>query len=143
MKIATCDSRNYVQYESAFCRMTYTQMIAYTDFVSRHWETKNDISFIRRPNSIILQARKHYVFLCQSKAIVNKRSQEFVFFFFFFFFFFFLFFFLKKKRYFIIVIASRKSELNLSRCARKPTIMVPSRYGSNRLVQCHRSRLEA
>ena len=36
MKIATRDFRNYVQYERALCRMTFTQMIAYTDFVSRH-----------------------------------------------------------------------------------------------------------
>ena len=34
MKIATRDFRNYVQYERAPCRMTYTQMIAYKDFVS-------------------------------------------------------------------------------------------------------------
>ena len=36
MKIATREFRNYLQYERALCRMTYTQMIAYTDFVSRH-----------------------------------------------------------------------------------------------------------
>ena len=36
MKIAKRDFRKYVQYERALCRMTYTQMIAYTDFVSRH-----------------------------------------------------------------------------------------------------------
>ena len=34
MKILTRDFRNYVQYDSALCRMTYTQMIAYTDFVT-------------------------------------------------------------------------------------------------------------
>ena len=36
IKIALSDFRKYVQYEHALCHKTYTQMIAYTDFVFRH-----------------------------------------------------------------------------------------------------------
>ena len=69
MKIATRDFRNYVQSERALCRMTYTQMIAYTEFVSRHWRYVTDTPrersrnvtctwYIRRLNKICLRPRR-------------------------------------------------------------------------------------
>ena len=50
LKIATHDFQNYVEYKCALSRMTYsTQMIAHTDFVSRHCIGRGSNAHINNP----------------------------------------------------------------------------------------------